>query len=273
MIGIKVNLLLDPIEQINELVEFVGEDCTIELFTEPHHFEKQKQLVEKLTHPFIQKVVIHSSATLDCFSDPLVTKDGYDNCLRQMEIAPAGGGFLIHPFGYGLSPEKRWETIKADLQVTNEFANIGEERNVKIYKENIPAGFDFPHGRSAEDMEFLTRHKNVEFCLDISHQGMMENFSHTKSKDPYYREEFTRYLPHFDLSSFLLLKPHYFHISDFRGKNGEGLELGEGECDFSFLSKQSGIFVLEILGQHKNNFEVWRRNVPILKKILAGESL
>lgn len=270
MIGIKVNVLIDPPEKIKELIDFVNEPCALEFFTPPHHFAKQKQLISKISHPLLSSVTVHMADDLStCPSDPLVNPAGYSNCIKQLKMVPEGGAILFHPFGFGLSPEKRVRTLKEDFRVTCELADIAEQRNVSLLKENIPSGFPFPHGRSAEDMEFLTRHSNVSPCLDFSHQGMTANFS---GNDPYFREEFRQYCPHFDLKSFLTLDPHYFHVSDHLGPSGEGLELGKGERDWDFLSRLEGTFVLEIMHQHENDFALWRKNIPVLKSLLSGKN-
>jgi len=269
MLGIKANLLANSIPEILKLIDFVGESCVLELHTEPRDFDKQKELAKKLIHPLLERVVVHSAAAIEgCPSDPLVNQKGYGNCVSQIGIVPEGGAIIFHPFGYGISPDKRWKTIEEDFRVTSEFANIAEEKNVGVLKENITVGYPFPHGRSAEDMEFLTRHSNIKMCLDFSHQGLTANYS---GKDPYFREEWKRYLPHFDLKSFLLLKPKYFHVSDHKGTMEEGLEIGAGERDWSSIKGIDGVFVIEIKGQHENDFSILKKNLPRLRNVLAGK--
>ena len=62
-------------------------------------------------------------------------------------------------------------------------------------------------------------------------------------------------------------------MSDHKGTDGEGIELGKGERDWSFLSSLDGTFVLELHEQHKNNFKIWRQNLPLLKQLLSGKVL
>ncbi len=270
MIGIKVNLLKDSLERIDELIELVGEPCTIELFTEPRLFEKQGELAAEIRHPLLERVVVHTATDVETRpSDALANPSGFDNCLKQLEIVPEGGDLLLHPFGCGLAPEKRWKSLEEDAKATSQLADEAEKRGVGILKENIPPGFPFPHGRSAEDMEELTRHPNVSLCLDMSHQGMAQSRSESGGGDDYFREEWKRYLPHYDIESFLSLGPRYFHVADHRGWKGEGLEIGDGERDWSVMKRLEGVFVLEIRGQHENGFKAWKRNLERLRALLG----
>ena len=86
----------------------------------------------------------------------------------------------------------------------------------------------------------------LRICLDISHSKLACN---------YYNWSFTEFVR--------TVGPHtaHLHIVDARGTDSEGLQVGEGDIDFSALAEElekqtpQASFIPEIWQGHKNNGE------------------
>ena len=87
---------------------------------------------------------------------------------------------------------------------------------------------------------------NINICLDVSHSFLMTNF---------YKINFYNFVK--DVSKFV----KHIHMGDAKGFNGEGLQIGEGEINFTKLNKilkqfaPEASFIPEIWQGHKNEGE------------------
>ncbi|AFZ49063.1 N-acetylneuraminate synthase family protein [Dactylococcopsis salina] len=96
-----------------------------------------------------------------------------------------------------------------------------------------------------EIAEFCANHQ-YRICLDISHSKLACN--HYKWSFQEFVETVGAYTAH-------------LHIADSEGKDGEGLQIGEGEIDFHHLSQtlakvaQNALFIPEIWQGHENEGE------------------
>ncbi|WP_415897482.1 N-acetylneuraminate synthase family protein [Neptuniibacter sp. QD72_48] len=99
---------------------------------------------------------------------------------------------------------------------------------------------------SANDIATFCKQNNIRICLDVSHSMMACN---------YYD---------WDLIEFIrTIRPYiaYCHIVDAKGVDGEGIQIGHGDVNFSDLSKvlkeqvSSIPFIPEVWQGHKNNGE------------------
>ena len=108
-----------------------------------------------------------------------------------------------------------------------------------------------------EIVDFCNEYKDIKICLDVSHTMMACN---------YYG---------WDLYGFIeKISPHvvHMHIADAKGIDGEGVESGKGDVDFSRLSSVLGEcckeiqFIPEIWQGHKNGGEGFWRAFDFLEK-------
>lgn len=99
---------------------------------------------------------------------------------------------------------------------------------------------------SADEISQFCRSENMRICLDISHSKLACNHFHWSFSE--FIETVAPFVAH-------------MHIVDAKGVDGEGLQIGEGEIDFSILSRilkersPSASFIPEVWQGHKNNAE------------------
>ena len=99
----------------------------------------------------------------------------------------------------------------------------------------------------------------LRVCFDISHSKLACN---------YFNWSLTEYIK--TISETVA----HLHIADARGVDGEGLQIGEGEIDFSAVSKQlkvscpNATFIPEVWQGHKNNGEGFWKALSLLEKLL-----
>ena len=99
---------------------------------------------------------------------------------------------------------------------------------------------------SAEEIEQFCRDREMRVCLDIAHSRLACN-----EFDWDWIDFVDRIVPY----------SAHVHISDCKGTNGEGLQIGEGDVDFNWLMKRIGTlvpnasWVPEIWQGHRNKGE------------------
>ncbi len=97
--------------------------------------------------------------------------------------------------------------------------------------------------RSEEIMDFCLQN-NYRICLDVSHSKLACNLDNKSLLE--FVEKVAPITAH-------------LHIADASGVDGEGLQIGDGEIDFSMLMKKlaevmpEASFIPEIWQGHKNN--------------------
>jgi len=157
---------------------------------------------------------------------------------------------VLHPGG--MSYEPRPETHDC---VLDRFCEVlpepASEPDVEIMVEN-QAPFPWYFGGQwfhnafvgAEDMLTISHRTGVRVCLDISHAALACAAGHGELAD-YVR----------------LLAPHvaHLHIADGSGTDGEGLQIGQGDVEFSaimpILAKLNASMVPEVWMGHRNDGE------------------
>ena len=104
------------------------------------------------------------------------------------------------------------------------------------------------------------RETNMRICLDVSHSKLACNFNN------------------WDFSNFIReVAPYvaHMHISDSKGEDGEGLQIGEGEIDWkefwsnvkSCVNKDTS-FIPEVWQGHKNKGNAMWKGLKILEEFL-----
>jgi N-acetylneuraminate synthase len=96
----------------------------------------------------------------------------------------------------------------------------------------------------ADDIVKFCSDNNTRICLDISHSKLLCNFKHESFKE--FLEKVSQYAAH-------------IHMVDASGVDGEGLQINEGDIDFSLVSSifksacPNASFIPEIWQGHKND--------------------
>jgi len=97
-----------------------------------------------------------------------------------------------------------------------------------------------------DDISAFCKEHGMRVCLDISHSKLACNHAHRSFKA--FLENVAPYTAH-------------LHIVDAEGEDGEGLQIGEGDIDFSIVAEELGrlcpnaSFIPEIWQGHKNDGE------------------
>lgn len=96
----------------------------------------------------------------------------------------------------------------------------------------------------ADDIVKFCTDNNTRICLDISHSKLLCNFKHESFKE--FLEKVSQFAAH-------------IHMVDASGVDGEGLQINEGDIDFSLVSSifksecPNASFIPEIWQGHKND--------------------
>jgi N-acetylneuraminate synthase len=97
-----------------------------------------------------------------------------------------------------------------------------------------------------EDTVRFSEESGYRLCFDVSHSKLAAN--HAKASFHEWTEQFAARAAH-------------LHLVDAAGVDGEGLQIGDGEIDFSVLAEQvdrlapDAAFIPEIWQGHKNGGE------------------
>ncbi len=158
-------------------------------------------------------------------------------------------------------------TIKKKYKILSNSLEQLDMENIQVAIQTMPP---FPWhfgGQSYHNMfihgdemvSFCEKHDNIKICLDVSHTMMAAN---------YYG--FDIYNTISDISSYVV----HMHIVDAKGADGEGVEIGEGDVDFTKLAlvldkELPGVqFLPEVWQGHKNEGEGFWKALNYLEKII-----
>ena len=131
------------------------------------------------------------------------------------------------------------------LELINEFVKSRETKAYQILPQWLP-GFAWYFGGSEKlqvfndrpDIDFI-KNNNLNICLDLCHLGMSVN-SNSGSFISWYDE--------------LIPFSRHLHLADYKGEDGEGLQIGEGEItNFEKIFQNENVKVLEIWQGHLNS--------------------
>ena len=145
------------------------------------------------------------------------------------------------------------------LELINEFVKSRETLSYEILPQWLP-GFAWYFGGSERlkvfndrfDVDFIKKN-NLPICLDLCHLGMSAN-SNSGSFISWFNElaPFTRHM----------------HLADYRGEDGEGLQIGDGEIEnFDRILQNSNVKVLEVWQGHLNCGYAFKEAISRLKKM------
>jgi len=162
-------------------------------------------------------------------------------------------GIITNVGGFSMDETFDQDTVISRYKVLSESLNRLDQSGVEILIQTM-APFPWHFGgqryqnlfvNSDEIVNFCDSHK-VKICFDVSHSWLA--CQHLR-KDFY---EFSKAVAPFT---------RHLHLSDARGVNGEGFQVGEGDIDFTLLGGilrngcPEATFIPEIWQGHKNNGE------------------
>ena len=172
-------------------------------------------------------------------------KSYFHRASRPIIIVNAGG-FTMD----GFMPETERATKYADIAAAlDEIDHTGVEIT---FQTMPPYPWHFGGQRfhnlfmDAQDIVAFCSEHQVRVTLDLSHSKLACNHAHTSFSD--FLDQIAPYAAH-------------LHIVDAEGVDGEGLQIGEGDIDFSLVAEKlrkhcpTASFIPEIWQGHKNNGE------------------
>jgi len=236
---------------------------------------------------FKQDLVVHAPEyyqdTLIDFSsdDPAITELSLEMLQKTINIArdlsphfsgqqdPRGPRVVVHPGGHFTDKRETNKSEQYRLLMRN-LKSIDSE-GVRILVENMPP-FPWYFGGQWVNTIFLDPREIAQFaetmnwgiCYDTSHAQLYCSHAGISILD------FTKHIHRF---------VHYLHISDAKGVTHEGLQIGDGEIDFSqlfaLLSNINPGFIPEIWQGHLDKgrgFKGAMRRIELLLKKSSGKS-
>lgn len=185
-------------------------------------------------------------------------KNFFPNTKKPVIVLNAGGatdkGFL-----------EKSKTQAMYNQVAEQLARI-DQHGVEVIIQTMPPfpwhfGGQRYHNLFVDPDEIVTycEANNTRLCLDVSHTMMACNYYGWSLKD--YINKVGPYVAH-------------MHISDAQGDSGEGVQMGQGDVDFSELGAlldqhcQGVMFIPEIWQGHKNNGQGFWQALNYLQQYL-----
>ena len=183
------------------------------------------------------------------YARKLRKKIGYK---KNIEIITNIGGFSTHDFLPEIKKDLLYERIEDRLQEVN-------QDFCEIIIQNM-APFPWHFGGQRYQNIFAYTDEIVNFCAKNNARIALDT-AHLSMHCQYRRKDF--YMALSDLAPFVA----HWHISDAAGTNGEGVQLGTGDIDFSevlpyITAEQS--FIVETWQGHKNAGEGFRRDLEYL---------
>jgi N-acetylneuraminate synthase len=145
------------------------------------------------------------------------------------------------------------------LEKINEFVSSAETAYCEILPQWLP-GFAWYFGgaeklalfNDEKDIEFI-QENNMSICLDVSHLGMSAA-THNSSVDSWF-EALAPFASH-------------LHVADFKGEDGEGMQIGDGELKiFDRLLDSKKVKVLEVWQGHLDNGAGFKKALQNLQYI------
>lgn len=162
---------------------------------------------------------------------------------------------IIHPCAGSPTPAEDPTPYKRAFYTSfAELRTLAVSLDIELLAENLPPYPWYFGGRwytnyfmSADDVKEFATDFGARVCLDLSHAKLYCNST---------GQDFYEYIS--------TVKPHvrHIHVSDAKGTNGEGVQIGEGDIDFvKFFSEYSDYkhtWVPEIWRGHLNDYEGFR---------------
>lgn len=187
-------------------------------------------------------------------------KQYFRNKDEQVCIVVNCGGFTSD----GFAPIEQRANLYA--KVAEAFELIDKE-GVELIPQTMPP-FPWHFGGQQYHNLFVAQDEIIEFCEKYKYR-ICYDLSHTALACNYYKWDL------YDFTDKVSKYSAHHHISDAKGEDGEGLQIGDGDVDFVriFKSLEKGAanttWIPEIWQGHKNNGEGFWRSLEALENILA----
>ena len=175
--------------------------------------------------------------------------------------------FILHPGGMSFDKDYPENNVHR-IETLIESLSVIKTNNSEILIENLPPYPWYFGGQwnsnifmDAGEIESFCRVTKKNICYDISHSKLYCNSS---KKDLFEELKIIKkYIRH-------------VHISDARGVDGEGIQIGEGEIDFKkffdLMKDYHGTIVNEIWMGYTNDFQGFKIATQKIKKYLSNYS-
>ena len=220
-----------PSELVIHAPELFESDFVLDLCSE------NKEVVKK-SIDFTEKVINHSMELLSYFPNS-----------KKPKIIFNVGGFSEKGFLSKDKVEEKYE-IFADAYKSIDTSKI------EFLPQSMPP-FPWHFGgqqfhnlfNDSKDIINICKLLNLRICLDISHANMYANYMKIKLSD--YIKDIAPFISH-------------MHLSDSKGFDGEGIQIGEGEINWTEILKlldnlsPDSSFIPEVWQSHKNSGQgIW----------------
>ena len=227
------------------------------IFHAPEYFNDQ--LIDFSTD---DKKILNNSFEMMEHLSKLVDKMK-DNFLFDEKLGPK---VVLHPGGHS---EKPLDYLSKISRYRNLYKNIKKikSKNYNLLLENMPP-YPWYFGGSYFQHIFTDTNEIKKFCSEAK-TGLCYDTSHAILECNNSKKDFINF------TKKIVSHASYFHISDGKGKNQEGVQVGLGDINFEkffdLIKNNNAGFIPEIWNGHLNSgrgFEIALRNIQkILKKI------
>lgn len=245
-----------PEADFSELMLFDGD---LDRCTQACMDEVLRETTPSLRYVHVQEFVTHGSDQwmVDLSSqDDIVRKASVDVVRSTRALAAALGRLpvVVHPGGI------RTEQVDRNRLMRNLERSLSELGPSKLLLENMPWHYWYKDNERmvsniCSSIEDMARFKDMVegFTLDICHGYL--------SKPEGDRDYCRRFL-----ESFGPLTRH-IHASDARAPDSEGLQIGEGEVDFSILQGKRPPVLVEVWDGHADGGQGFRTGIERLREM------
>ena len=173
-----------------------------------------------------------------------------------------GPKLVLHPGGHSENPKNTLSKIQRYKNL-NKNINKLKNKNYNLLIENMPPYPWYYGGRyyqhiftDTNEIYNFCKETNTKICYDTSHAKLSSNLL---------KREFI------DFSRKILKYTEYLHISDAKGTDGEGLQIGDGEINFKEFFKlaknNNASFIPEIWNGHLDDGKGFKKALEKLELI------
>lgn len=275
-INYKINRNWGLVGRLGDFEQFIHEKASlIEI-----HLTWRELINPKLPKKeFKQELVIHAP---EYFNDKLIdftsnNKKILNNSYEMMENITRlidkiknnfyfdeikGPKLVLHPGGHS-------ESAKDNLSKIDKYRNLMKNinklksKNYNLLLENMPP-FPWYFGGAYHQHIFTDTNEIISFCKE-SNTNICYDTSHAKLASNFFKKNFK------DFSKKILKYTDYLHISDAKGTDGEGLQIGDGEINFKeffeLAKNNNASFIPEIWNGHLGNGKGFKKALEKLELI------
>ncbi len=172
------------------------------------------------------------------------------NNLKQFITGSERPCIVVNVGGFSADGFVEEEVRKESYTILGQSLNQLQLDGVELVPQTMPP-FPWHFGGQRYHNLFVHAEEIVEFCRENNSRVCLD-LSHSKLACNYYKRSFLDFLR--------LIMPFtaHMHIADAKGTDGEGLQIGDGEIDFTMIMRELGklgpevSFIPEIWQGHKN---------------------